>query len=71
MSQRRFRLWDKGDFDALMRESGTIQKALKTYPNKHRDAQFSKKFAKLVGKINAALKMLDKHEGGVSDQYTE
>ena len=64
--ERRFRLWDEGDFDALMRESRTIQKALKTYPNKQRDAQFSKTFAKLVfmGKINAALKMLDKHEGG-------
>ena len=63
---RRLQLWAEGDFDALMRESRIIQKALVSSHSKQRDEQLSKNFAKLVfqGKINAALKMLDKNENG-------
>ena len=64
--KRRLELWHTGDFDTIMREARAIQSMLKKHTNEISDENLSKTFAKLIfeGKINAALKLLDKSSRG-------
>ena len=62
---RRLKQWENGDFDSIMRETRTIQTSLKGLMNRNQnDEALSKNFAKLIfeGKVNAALRLLDKSE---------
>jgi hypothetical protein len=60
---RRLTQWESGDLNALLREARTIQDKLHaSKPNNMSEERLAKTFAKLVleGKINAAMKLLDK-----------
>ena len=58
--ERRLVLWEKGDFDSLVRESRTIQKSLTSGTNTTTTSSLAKQFSNLMlhGKVNPALRLL-------------
>ena len=60
---RRMNLWEKGDFDEILKESRAIQNKMKQIVNKNDNSEhLTKTFSKLMlqGKVHAALRLLDK-----------
>ena len=69
--KRRLKLWKEGKFDELMIETNAIQDAVNRMTRKDEsDEHIAKTFSKLMlqGKVNAAMRLLDKQESlGVAE----
>lgn len=72
---KRLSLWEDGKFNELMIEGRTIQKAVSKFtPKTQSQDHLAKTFAKLMlqGKVNAALRLLDREESlGVAKMSDE